>query len=130
MTVVSAPIQRSIFAARGIRNRRNAIHTFATRMSTATNWPNRVESTAKTSFIAAWLAPPPIQLPASVAMPLQVSPATVSGWMMPSARKDTMAPSITPAVPVRNMMIALGPSRSIATRSMAMQNSASELGSM
>ena len=127
---VSAPIHRSIFAARGIRNSRNAIHTFATRMSTATNWPNSVESTANTSFIAAWLAPPPIQLPASVAMPLQVSPATVSGWMTPRAVNDTTAPSMTPTVPVRNMMMAFGPRRRIAPRSMAMQNSASELGSM
>src|SRR3546814_8549964 len=62
--------------------------------STATNWPNKVASTSKTSFIAAWFAPPPIQLPAMVVIPRQVSPATVSGWIRPIAANDTSAPAI------------------------------------
>src|SRR5450830_884375 len=69
----SAPVQRSKAWARLAMNSSTAIQTLATSTSTATNWPNRVASTLKTSFIAAWLAPPPIQEPATVVMPRQVS---------------------------------------------------------
>ncbi len=85
IALTSARVQRSKVAARGARNSSTAIHRLAISTSTATNWPNIVASTPKTSFMAAWLAPPPIQLPATVAMPRHVSPATVSGWMKPIA---------------------------------------------
>ena len=86
-------------------------------------------STWNTSFIAAWLAPPPIQLPVSVVMPRQVSPATVSGCTRPITLNDTTAPSITPRVPVRNITSAFGHSRTMPPMSIDTQNSTSDAGS-
>ena len=126
--VRSAPVQRSNTWARLARNSSTAVHRLPTRTSTATNWPNMVASTSNTSRMAAWLAPPPIQEPATVVIPRQVSPAMVSGWITRIASKATRAPSMTPTVPVRNMMTAFGPSRTMALKSIATHSSTSELG--
>ena len=54
---------------------------------------------------------------------------TGAGESRPIASNETTAPSMTPKVPTRNMITALGPSRSTAPMSIAMHSSTSELGS-
>ena len=98
-----------------------AIQRFAQRTSTATIWLKRASLTSKTSFMAVWLAPPPIQLPATVVRPRQTAsgppPPTVSGLTAPTAMSATGPPTMIPTVPVRNMAMAFHPSRMMAGRS-------------
>ncbi len=82
-----------------------------------------------TSFIAAWLAPPPIQLPATAVKPRHASPSTVSGLMKLQITIASGPPISTPSVPVKNMMSAFGPSRTIAGMSMARVSRISVAGS-
>ena len=68
----------------------------------------------KISYIEAWFAPPPIQLPAKVVMPLQIAsgpcPPTASGDIAAIVIKASGPPIITPTVPVKNIISAFGPS--------------------
>ena len=75
------------------------------------------------------LAPPPIQLPASAAMPAQVSPAIVGGWITPISTKATMAPAITLNDAARYMTTSFGPSRSTPLMSIVSVSSTSAAGS-
>src|SRR5690606_5695792 len=63
--------------------------------------------------MAIWLAPPPIQLPASVESPRQTAsaptPPTVSGEMVPTIKTAIGPPMITPTVPAKNIINAFGP---------------------
>src|SRR3546814_17549610 len=88
-------------------------------------------STANTSFIAAWLAAPPIQLPAIVVMPRQVPPAPVDGWIKPTAAHATTAPRLTPTAPLSNMLTALVPRLTTAPLYMALhtRNTTADTGS-
>ena len=90
-----------------------AIHTLAQITSTAIICEKRVSPTSKTSFIAVWLAPPPIQLPATVVRPLQTAsgpdPPTVSGLTVPTIISAKGPPTMMPKVPVKNMITALLP---------------------
>ena len=88
-----------------------------------------VASTSKISFIAIMLAPPPIQLPASAAIPAQVSPAMVSGAIARIARNDSTAPSMMLAEVAAYIASSLGPSRRIAFRSTDRVSSTSAAGS-
>ena len=71
--------------------------------------------------MAVWLAPPPIQLPARVASPLHAAskskPPTVSGEKRAVMRIAIGPPIIMPTVAVKNMINALGPSRTIPFKS-------------
>src|SRR5688500_15464320 len=97
--------------------------------STTANWPKVVASTWKISFIASMLAPPPIQLPASVVMPAQVSPATVSGCTARNSRKASTAPTITLSEAAAYISTSFGPSLRIAFRSIDRVSSTSAAGS-
>src|SRR5699024_11829937 len=59
---------------------------------------------------------PPIQLPAMVVRPRHSSsapvPATISGATIEKIHSTNGPPIIIPTVPAKNMIIALGPSRS------------------
>ncbi|MNT49550.1 hypothetical protein D3C72_1864120 [compost metagenome] len=74
------------------------------------------------------LAPPPIQLPASAAMPAQVSPATVSGWIARITRNATTAPSMMLAEAPRYISTSFGPSRRMPLMSTARVNRISAAG--
>jgi serine/threonine-protein kinase len=74
-------------------------------------------------------SPPPIQLPASAAMPAQVSPAMVSGAIARIARNDSTAPSMMLAEVAAYIASSLGPSRTIAFRSTDRVSSTSAAGS-
>ncbi len=106
-----------------------AIHRLAQATSTTANWPKVVASVPNTSRMATMLAPPPIQLPASAAMPAQVSPATVSGWISFISWNETMAPSMMPAVPAQNTISSFGPSLAIPLRSIDRVSRTSAAGS-
>ena len=93
---------------------------------------NKPSPTLNISFIAAWFAPPPIQLPATVVRPRHTAsgpaPPTISG-----AKTDTTIiargpPMIIPAVPVKNMTNALGPNFIILGRSILIVNSTKLVG--
>src|SRR5690606_40840845 len=75
------------------------------------------------------LAPPPIQLPASAAMPFHTSPATTSGQNHWNSWKDTIAPRNRPKVPAQNTNSSLGPSFSTPLRSMVMVSRTRATGS-
>ena len=75
------------------------------------------------------LAPPPIQLPASAAMPAQVSPAIVSGNTARIARKAITPPSMMLKDAPRYIATSFGPSRSTAFRSTVSVSSTSAAGS-
>ena len=74
-------------------------------------------------------APPPIQLPANAAMPPQISPATVSGWIRPITQKATNAPSITLMEAPIYIASSFGPSRNTPFRSMVRVSKTSAAGS-
>ncbi|MNI92315.1 hypothetical protein D3C73_1500900 [compost metagenome] len=66
------------------------------------------------------MAEPPIQLPATVAMPRQMAsgPAPIRSGATKLVSKRAMGPpSMTPSVPVKNMIRAFGPRRKTAGRS-------------
>src|SRR5690606_26267170 len=93
---------------------------------------NSVGLAPKTSSMAVWFAPPPIQLPPIVAHPLHTSsapvPPTTSG-----AKRDTVTtakgpPKIIPTVPVRNITNAFGPNFNIALKSRLSVNRTREAG--
>ena len=66
---------------------------------------------SKISNIAAWLAPPPIQLPASVERPLHIAsgpaPLKSSGKKLDNINIAIGPPIIIPIVPVKNIINAL-----------------------
>ena len=130
---VSAPRRRSIRGASPAMNSSAAIQTLATSTSTATIAENTSSPTSKTSFMAAWLAPPPIQLPATVANPRQMAsgptPPTVSGLMKENTRIANGPPSTMLTVAVANMISACGPSRMMPGMSMLSVRSTSVAGS-
>ena len=126
---VSAPERASICAERLARNSSVAISALAMATSTTANWPNSVASTSYTSRIATMFAPPPIQLPASAAMPFQVSPATAAGQNHSISWKDTRAPSTMPKVPATKTNNSLGPRRRMPLRSIDSVSSTSAAGS-
>ena len=53
---------------------RNGIQRLATKTSTISIIENCLSKVPEISFSAAWLAPPPIQLPATVDSPLHIAP--------------------------------------------------------
>ena len=129
---VSAPVLVSILLARCDMNNNVAIHIFAQITSTAIIFVNAASETAKISFMAAWLAPPPIQLPARVVIPRQMSlaadPAKVSGEIALTAIKAIGPPIIIPKVPVKNIIPALGPRRIIPFKSTLIVNKTKAAG--
>ncbi|TWH05877.1 hypothetical protein L613_005100000110 [Pseudoxanthomonas taiwanensis J19] len=129
MAEVSAPLRASMLAARPARNSSTAIQLLAMATSTTANWPNRVASTWYTSRIATMLAPPPIQLPASAAMPFHTSPATTSGQNHWNSWKATIAPRNRPKVAAQNTNSSRGPSLSTPFRSMVMVSRTRATGS-
>ena len=74
------------------------------------------------------LAPPPIQLPASVAMPAQVSPAMVCGAMARMLIKANAAPKIMLTDVAAYIANNLGPNLRMAFKSTAMVNSTNAAG--
>ena len=74
-------------------------------------------------------APPPIQLPASAAMPAQVSPATVAGCSARITRKATTAPTMMLAEAARYITTSFGPRRKMPLMSTATVSSTSAAGS-
>ena len=83
--------------------------------------------------MAAWFAPPPIQLPATVVSPRQTAsgptPPTTSGAKTETIRMANGPPIMIPTVPVKNMMMALGPSFLISGRSILMVSNTKLVGS-
>ena len=75
------------------------------------------------------LAPPPIQLPASAAIPPQVSPATVSGCSRPISQNETKAPSITVSDAPKYIASTFQPSPITPFRSMVKVSKTSDAGS-
>ncbi len=71
--------------------------------------------------MAVWLAPPPIQLPASVDKPLHTAsgptPPTVSGETIEINKMATGPPITIPIVPVKNMINAFQPKLNTAFKS-------------
>ena len=59
---------------------KKAIHKLATSTSTAIICPNNTGLAPNTSSMAVWFAPPPIQLPATVDKPLQISSGPVPAY--------------------------------------------------
>ena len=88
--------------------------------------------TLKTSFIAAWLAPPPIQLPATVVNPRQTcsTPALliIEGEINETTIMEIGPPKIIPKVPVKNITIALDPNFLISGISMLIVSRAKLVG--
>ena len=72
--------------------------------------------------MAAWLAPPPIQLPATVVNPLQISsgpvPANQSGFKLETIINAMGPPIIIPTVAVKNIINAFEPKFMIPLKSM------------
>jgi hypothetical protein len=81
--------------------------------------PNTLGSIWNTSFIAAWFAAPPIQLPAIAVMPRHSSPSTDPGAMACQSINAMGPPMTTLSAAAKNMMSAFGPSRSVAGKSIA-----------
>src|SRR5690554_5236276 len=100
--------------------------------STAIIWLNKVGLAPKTSSIAPWLAPPPIQLPATVANPRHTSsapaPEITSGDKSDAVNKANGPPMITPIVPARNITKAFGPSLTIPLKSILKVKSTKDAG--
>ena len=69
-----------------------------------------------------------VLLPASAAMPPQVSPATVSGWITPISQNATHAPSITLIDAPAYIASSFGPSFSTPFRSMVSVSSTRAAG--
>ena len=92
----------------------------------------RLSLTLKISFIAVWLAPPPIQLPAMVDKPRHSSDGSTA--IKPGATEETSSsatgpPRMMPRVAAKNMMSALGPKLIIPFKSMPRHSSIKLAGS-
>ncbi len=110
---VSAPVRASIFLEFAAIYSNTAIQRLATIISTVTMAEKISPPTSYTSFIAAWLAPPPIQLPAIVVIPRQTAsgpaPPIISGNTAETSSKAIGPPMTIPKVPVKNRIRALEP---------------------
>src|SRR5690606_27611466 len=97
------------------------------------NFTTHFVHSSYTSFIAAWFAPPPIQLPATVVMPRQTAsgpaPSNTSGNSRLTISNAIGPPMTTPRVPVRNKISSLGPSRRIDFKSKLKVNNTKHAGS-
>ena len=91
--------------------------------------PKTFASIWNTSFMAAWLAAPPIQLPAMAVMPRHISGSTAAGAIAFHSNSAMGPPITTVSDAVKNMISAFGPRRSVAGRSMASVSSTSVAGS-
>ena len=84
------------------------------------------------SNMAAWFAPPPIQLPASVESPLHTAsksaPPTVSGENIEINKIAKGPPIIMPIVTVKNMINAVEPRLKTAFKSILYVNNTNEAG--
>ena len=97
-----------------------------------TIFENNSPSTLKISFIAVWLAPPPIQLPAIVVIPL----ANSSGFIKTKFGNKFFTiiiaigpPIIIPTVPVKNIINAFEPSLLISFKSTLKVRRTNDVGS-
>ena len=101
-------------------------------ISTATIFEKITESTLKTSIIAAWFAPPPIQLPAIVVIPYannDKSISTIEGKKYFTTKIEIGPPNNIPRVPEKNIINALEPSLEISLKSTLRVNKTKEHGS-
>ena len=113
MALLSACSHLSIFSCRPAPNNKIASHKLENTISTGNTAVKRLSLTLNTSFMAVWLAPPPIQLPAMVVSPRQTAsgpwPPTTSGAKNDTSKMASGPPMMIPADPVRNMIRAFGP---------------------
>ena len=132
MALVSAPVAASIFLWLAAISNKTAIQILATMTSTVTITEKISPPTSNISFIEAWFAPPPIQLPATVVMPRHTAsgpcPPTIVGSTALTTNIARGPPITIPSVPTKNIISALGPKFKIAFKSMLIVKSIKQAG--